>query len=145
MPRPFAYVCQPPTPGTPAAAAGLALTALSLPMLSLGGRRSSVAASLLLHGAGYAFKDASTHGLLADLVDAHGAEGSYAMAFALADVADSAGYIVGPPLGAALGAALGSRTKGLALSGLGVLAAVPVTRPQDIAFKGSIPLCRLEQ
>lgn len=26
-----------------------------------------------------------------------------------------------------------------------VLAAVPVTRPQDIAFKGSIPLCRLEQ
>ena len=25
MPRPFAYVCQPPTPGTPAAAAGLAL------------------------------------------------------------------------------------------------------------------------
>ena len=65
-------------------------------MLSLGGRRSSVAASLLLlHGVGYAFKDASTHGLLADLVDAHGAEGSYAMAFALADVADSAGYIVG--------------------------------------------------
>ena len=109
------------------AAAGLALTALSLPMLSLGGRRSSVAASLLLHGVGYAFKDASTHGLLADLVDAHGAEGSYAMAFALADVADSAGYIVGPPLGAALGAALGSRTKGLALSGLGVLAAVPAT------------------
>ena len=44
-----------------------------------------------------------------------------------ADVADSAGYIVGPPLGAALGAALGSRTKGLALSGLGVLAAVPAT------------------
>ena len=109
------------------AAAGLALTAASLPMLSLGGRRSSVAASLLLHGVGYAFKDASTHGLLADLVDAHGAEGSYAMAFALADVADSAGYIVGPPLGAALGAALGSRTKGLALSGLGVLAAVPAT------------------
>ena len=108
------------------AAMGLALIALSLPALSLGGRRASVAVALALHGVGYAYKDAASHGLLAELVDATGV-GTYAMAFALADVADSAGYIVGPPLGAALGAALGSRTKGLALSGLGVLAAVPAT------------------
>lgn len=65
------------------AATGLALIALSLPMLSLGRRRTSVAASLALHGVGYAFKDAASHGLLADLVDATGI-GTYAMAFALA-------------------------------------------------------------
>ena len=35
MPRPFAYVCQPPTPGTPAAAAGLALGDLRVPPLTV--------------------------------------------------------------------------------------------------------------
>ncbi len=105
------------------AAAGLALTALSLPVLSLGRRKASVAASLVLHGAGYAFKDTASHGLLADLVDAHGV-GTYAMAFALADVADSAGYMIGPPLGHLLMRALG-RTEGLAISALAVLLLVP--------------------
>ena len=83
----------------------------------------TVAASLLLHGAGYAFKDAASHGLLAELVDAHGV-GTYAMAFALADAADSAGYIVGPPLGAALMGVLG-RTPGLALCAAAVWLLVP--------------------
>ena len=105
------------------AAAGLALIAASLPVLSLGHRRVTVAVSLVLHGAGYAFKDAASHGLLAELVDTHGV-GTYAMAFALADAADSAGYIVGPPLGAALCAVLG-RTPGLALCAVAVLLLVP--------------------
>jgi MFS family permease len=105
------------------AAAGLALIAASLPVLSLGRSRVTVAASLLLHGAGYAFKDAASHGLLAELVDTHGV-GTYAMAFALADAADSAGYIVGPPLGAALMGVLG-RTPGLALCAVAVLLLVP--------------------
>ena len=105
------------------AAAGLALIAASLPVLSLGRSRVTVAVSLLLHGAGYAFKDAASHGLLAELVDTHGV-GTYAMAFALADAADSAGYIVGPPLGAALMGVLG-RTPGLALCAVAVLLLVP--------------------
>ena len=105
------------------AAAGLALIAASLPALSVSRSRVTVAASLLLHGAGYAFKDAASHSLLAELVDAHGV-GTYAMAFALADAADSAGYIVGPPLGAALMGVLG-RTPGLALCAAAVLLLVP--------------------
>ena len=105
------------------AAAGLALIAASLPVLSLGRSRVTVAASLVLHGAGYAFKDAASHGLLAELVDTYGV-GTYAMAFALADAADSAGYIVGPPLGAALMSVLG-RTPGLALCAVAVMLLVP--------------------
>ena len=46
------------------------------------------------------------------------------MAFALADVADSAGYMIGPPLGHLLMRALG-RTEGLAISALAVLLLVP--------------------
>ena len=50
--------------------------------------------------------------------------GSVAMAFALADVADSVGYIVGPPLGSALCHVLG-RTPGLAAFALGIALLLP--------------------
>ena len=46
------------------------------------------------------------------------------MAFSLADVADSLGYVLGPPLSSALCSALG-KTPGLAVFGLGVAAIVP--------------------
>lgn len=93
-------------------ALGLALTALSLPLMPLGSSLASVVASLLVHGAGYAARDTVGHGLLADLVDRHKV-GSYAMAFALADCADSVGYIVGPIVGFALARWLRSRTAAL--------------------------------
>jgi MFS family permease len=99
------------------AAAGLALTGLSLPLLTLGCMRTSVVIALVLHGAGYSAKDAVGHGLLADLVEEHGV-GSLPMAFALADSADSLGYIIGPLVGTALSGAFGGRTVGLLCFGL---------------------------
>ena len=105
-------------------ALGLALTGLSLPLLTLGGRMSGVLASTVVHGAGYACKDVVGHGLLADLVDEHRV-GTYAMTFALADVADSAGYILGPMVGLALCRALRSRTAALFLFGVACAALAP--------------------
>ena len=98
-------------------AIGVALTGLSLPLLTLGGRMGTVLAATVVHGVGYACKDAVGHGLLADLVDKHHV-GSYAMSFSLADVADSAGYILGPLLGLSLCRLLRSRTAGLLVVGL---------------------------
>ena len=98
-------------------AVGLALIGLSLPLLPLGDRLSAVLASTVVHGAGYAAKDIVGHSLLADLVDERGV-GSYAMAYSLADVADSAGYVAGPLVGFALCRAVGSRKVGLAISGI---------------------------
>ena len=63
---------------------------------------------------------------LADLVD-ESAVSSYSMAFALADCADSAGYIVGPLLGLALCRVLRSRAWGLLLVGIACTALVPRT------------------
>ena len=102
---------------------GLGLTALSLPALTAGRRRHSVTVATVLHGIGYGFKDAACHGLLAQIVERSGV-GSFAMAFALADIADSIGYVVGPPLGSALMAALG-RTGGLAIFAMGMAALLP--------------------
>ena len=104
-------------------AIGVALTALSLPCLTAGYRRDSVTWATILHGIGYGFKDVASHGLLAEMVDKYNV-GSYAMAFSLADVADSIGYVVGPPLGSALCAALG-RTRGLAVFALGMALLLP--------------------
>ena len=105
------------------AAIGLGLTALSLPALPAGGRRASVTVATVIHGVGYGFKDVACHGLLAQLVERAGV-GSFAMAFSLADMADSVGYVVGPPLGSLLCHYFG-RTGGLFLFGLGVSALVP--------------------
>ena len=102
---------------------GLALTALSLPALTAGARRESVTLATVLHGIGYGFKDAACHGLLAEIVE-HSGVGSFAMAFSLADVSDSIGYILGPPLGSALCHVLG-RTGGLAAFALGMCALLP--------------------
>ena len=100
---------------------GLGLTALSLPLLTLGRRRASVTVATVVHGVGYGFKDAACHALLAQLVE-RTSVGSFAMAFSLADVADSVGYVLGPPLGSALCTLLG-RTGGLAVfaAGIGLL------------------------
>jgi MFS family permease len=110
-------------------ALGLALTGLSLPLLPLGaglrrGSHVSLVASLLVHGAGYAVRDLVGHGLLADLVDRHRV-GSYAMAFALADCADSLGYIAGPLVGFALARLLRSRLAGLLLVGIACASLAP--------------------
>tara|TARA_B100000524_G_C23526623_1_gene326158 strand:+ start:31 stop:318 length:288 start_codon:yes stop_codon:yes gene_type:complete len=81
---------------------------------------------------GYACKDSVSHGLLADLVDRHG-KGSYSMVFALADMADSLGYIIGPICGVALTSATGSRTAALFIMGLAVAALIPkVWRLEEI-------------
>ena len=77
-----------------------------------------------VHGLGYGFKDAVGNGLLADIVDATG-QGSHEMAFALADMADSVGYIFGPLVGVALCKLLG-RTGGLLAFGLAYLALSPL-------------------
>jgi hypothetical protein len=69
------------------------------------------------------FKDAACHGLLAQIVDTTGV-GSFAMAFSLADVADSVGYVLGPPLGSALCHVLG-RTGGLAVFAAAISALLP--------------------
>jgi len=104
-------------------AIGLALTALSLPALTAGNRPEAVTLATVLHGIGYGFKDVASHGLLAEIVERSGV-GSFAMAFSLADVADSVGYVVGPPLGSALCAALG-KTGGLALFALAIAMLLP--------------------
>ena len=93
--------------------------------MPLGSSLASVVASLLVHGAGYAARDTVGHGLLADLVDRHKV-GSYAMAFALADCADSVGYIVGPIVGFALARWLRSRTAALLAVGAICAALSPV-------------------
>ena len=65
-------------------ALGLALTGLSLPLLTIGGARlGPLLLALVLHGVGYACKDAVGHALLAELVDLHRV-GSYATVYALA-------------------------------------------------------------
>ena len=102
---------------------GLGLTALSLPALTAGSRIESVTVATVLHGIGYGFKDAACHGLLAQIVERSGV-GSFAMAFSLADVADSLGYVIGPPLGSALCAALG-KTGGLSVLALMIAALLP--------------------
>lgn len=106
-------------------ALSLALTGLSLPLLPLQDRRSSVVASLLVHGVGYACKDVVGYGLLADLVDRHNV-GSHTMVFSLADCADSAGYIFGPMAGFAVCRFVGSRSAGLLFAGLACAAIAPL-------------------
>ena len=71
-----------------------------------------------------ACKDLVGHGLLADIVDHHQA-GTYAMTFSLADVADSAGYILGPVIGIALGRVLRSRQAALLIMGILCAALAP--------------------
>lgn len=107
-------------------AAALGLVGLSLPLLTIGPSLVSVFAATLIHGIGYGCKDVVGAALLADLVDRHGA-GSYAMAFALADMSDSLGYVLGPLGGVALCKALGSRTLGLSAFALGCWVLVPST------------------
>lgn len=102
---------------------GVGLIALSLPCLTAGGRRAAVTLATVFHGVGYGFKDCASHGLLAEAVERSGI-GSFAMAFALADVADSLGYVLGPPLGSALCHLLG-RTPGLGLFAAAVATILP--------------------
>lgn len=106
-------------------ALGLALIALSLPLLPLANRQSAVVVALIVHGIGYACKDVVGYGLLADLVDHHRV-GSYAMIFSLADCADSAGYIFGPIAGFALCRLVRSRSVGLLLAGIACATIAPL-------------------
>jgi DHA2 family multidrug resistance protein-like MFS transporter len=113
------------TPKPVIASLGLGLVGLSLPVLVMGDRLVSVLAALIIHGIGYGFKDLVGNSLLADLVDRR-AVGSYEMVFALADMADSIGYILGPICGVALCRALRSRALGLLVFGLGCVALMPM-------------------
>jgi MFS family permease len=69
-----------------------------------------------LIGTGCAFANAAGQALLADLVDRHKL-GGYGMAFALSDMADSLGFILGPIIGLAVSQKFG------ASAGVGVLGA----------------------
>jgi MFS family permease len=108
------------------AALGIGLVALSLPMLVAGNRMTSVYTAMIVHGLGYGMKDLVGNALLADLVDLHGV-GSYEMAYALADMSDSIGYILGPLLGITLCRVLRSRVSGLLISALLCALLVPFT------------------
>ena len=68
-------------------------------------------------GLALAFNRAVGSALLADLVDRHGL-GSYSMAFALADMADSLGLILGSTLGLTIGQIFGKNAGALVLGGL---------------------------
>jgi MFS family permease len=115
-------------------AVGLGFIGLSLPLLTAGSRLSSVVLATVMHGLGYGFKDAVGHGLLADLVDRRGL-GSHEMAFALADMADSVGYIFGPLAGIALCNLVG-RTGGLLAFGTGCGALMPLMLDLQIGAAG---------
>lgn len=77
-----------------------------------------------LLGLAMAFNGSVTQALLADLVDKHKL-GKYSMAFALSDMADSLGLIIGPILGLAVSQVLGPSV-GAALMGSFCLALAPV-------------------
>eukprot|EP00977_Amphora_coffeiformis_P000339 scaffold96_cov172-Amphora_coffeaeformis.AAC.3 len=90
---------------------------------------SAFCVSVGLIGLALAFNRAVGSALLADLVDRHGL-GSYGLAFALADMADSLGLILGPTLGLAISQVFGKNAGALVLGGLCLvlvptLAAIP--------------------
>ena len=96
---------------------GLCLMVLSSVVLTL--RSFGLGAVLVcccLIGTGCAFANAAGQALLADLVDRHKL-GGYGMAFALSDMADSLGFILGPIIGLAVSQKFG------ASAGVGVLGA----------------------
>ena len=96
---------------------GLCLMVLSSAVLTL--RSFGLGAVLVcccFIGTGCAFANAAGQALLADLVDRHKL-GGYGMAFALSDMADSLGFILGPIIGLAVSQKFG------ASAGVGVLGA----------------------
>ena len=76
--------------------------------------------SVALVGLALAFNRAAGSALLADLVDRHRL-GSYGMAFALADMADSLGLILGPTLGLTISQNYGKNAGAVVLGGLCLL------------------------
>lgn len=89
--------------------------------------------SVALLGTALGVSSSASQALLADLVDqqngndlgGRGSSGEYSMAFALSDMADSIGMILGPVLGLTVSQAFGP-TAGVASIALGCLILIPL-------------------
>jgi MFS family permease len=108
----------------PLMAAGLALTAVTLPLLVLPQHALLASAALVLVAVAYGVSQTPTLPELGDAVDQHGG-GGYATVYALFNGTYSVGMMAGPIAGAALAGAVGLPTA-FALIGAVLLAYVPV-------------------
>ncbi len=119
----------------PLIAAGLALTAVTLPLLVLPEHALLASAALVLVAVAYGVSQTPTLPELGDAVDQHGG-GGYATVYALFNETYSIGMMAGPIIGAALASAFSLPTA-FVLIGAALLAYVPLllagTRPTRAA------------
>ncbi|MGD9570462.1 MAG: MFS transporter [Thermoleophilia bacterium] len=129
-------------------AAGGAVLAVSLPLLSVG-PVAWVTVALIVMGLGFGTMGASSGPVLTEEVDAAGLAGNYGLSAAILTVVFSAGYVAGPLIGAAAAATMpfaGAMLLGGALVGLTAIWAVrglratatdaSLTRPPDALASG---------